>query len=63
VDNSYLARQLRLTLLAPDIIASILNGTEPDGLTLEELYQAPVLWEEQRRMLGPPTTCGGDDHC
>lgn len=49
VDNSYLARVLRLTLLVPDIIESILNGTEPDGLSLQKLYRAPVLWEEQRR--------------
>jgi hypothetical protein len=52
VDNSYLARMLRLTLLAPDIIESILGGTEPDGLSLEKLYQAPVVWEEQRQVLG-----------
>jgi len=52
VDNSYLARLLRLTLLAPDIIASILDGTEPDGLSLEKLYRVPIEWEEQRRLLG-----------
>jgi len=56
VDNSYLARMLRLTLLAPDLIEAILAGTEPDGLSLEKLYQAPVEWEEQRRVLG-----SGDD--
>jgi hypothetical protein len=32
VDNSYVARILRLTLLAPDLIERILAGTEPDGL-------------------------------
>jgi hypothetical protein len=52
VDNSYLARMLRLTLLAPNIIESILNGTEPDGLSLEKLYQAPTIWQEQRQVLG-----------
>ena len=52
MDNSYLARLLRLTLLAPDIIASILDGTEPDGLSLEKLYRVPIEWEEQRRLLG-----------
>lgn len=50
VDNSYLARLLRLTLLAPDLILSILDGTEPDGLSLGKLYRMPVAWEEQRRM-------------
>jgi hypothetical protein len=54
VDNSYLARMLRLTLLAPDIIEAILDGTEPDGLSLEKLYRAPTDWEEQGRMLGFP---------
>jgi hypothetical protein len=52
VDNSYVARLLRLTLLAPDIIEAIWEGTEPDGLSLEKLYRAPVEWEEQRRLLG-----------
>jgi hypothetical protein len=56
VDNSYMARVLRLTLLAPDIIESILNGTEPDGLSLGKLYRAPTEWEEQRRTLGFPAT-------
>jgi len=49
VDNSYLARLLRLTLLAPDLIASILDGTEPNGLSLAKLYRMPVEWEEQKR--------------
>ena len=52
VDNSYLARMLRLNLLAPDIIAAILDGTEPDGLSLGKLYRAPAVWEEQRHLLG-----------
>jgi len=51
VDNSYLARLLRLTLLAPDLIEAILNGTEPDGLSLKKLYALPVEWEGQRRRL------------
>jgi hypothetical protein len=49
VDNSYLARMLRLTLLAPDIVEAILDGTEPDGSSLNKLYRMPVAWEEQRR--------------
>ena len=52
VDSRYVARLLDLTLLAPDIIDGVLNGTEPDGLSLEKLYQAPMDWEEQRRDLG-----------
>jgi len=52
VDSSYVGRHLNLGLLAPDIVEAILLGREPDGLTLGKLYQAPVLWEEQRRVLG-----------
>ncbi|MBN1462024.1 MAG: hypothetical protein JXA57_21035 [Armatimonadetes bacterium] len=51
VDNSYLARMLRLTVLAPDLVGAILDGTEPDGLSLEKLYRMPVEWEEQRQAL------------
>ena len=51
VDNSYVARLLRLTLLAPDLIEAILDGTEPDGLSLDKLYHAPLMWEEQKRAL------------
>jgi len=57
VDSRYVGRLLDLTLLAPDIVEAILAGTEPDGLSLEQLYRAPMEWEEQRRALGftPPT--------
>ena len=55
VDNSYVARILRLALLAPDLIEAILAGTEPNGLSLEKLYGAPMVWEEQSRSLGTMT--------
>jgi len=42
---------LRLTLVPPDIIEAILDGTEPDSLSPEKLYRVPVVWEGQRRML------------
>jgi hypothetical protein len=51
VDNSYVARILRLTLLAPDLVEAILEGTEPDGLSLEKLYRAPIDWGEQHLLL------------
>ena len=50
-DSSYVGRHLNLALLAPDIVEAIIDGTEPDGLSLEKLYGLPVEWEEQRRML------------
>jgi len=51
MDHSYVARILRLTSLAPDIVEAIVDGAEPDGLSLEKLYRAPMEWEEQRRVL------------
>ena len=51
VDPSYIARLLRLTLLAPDIVEAILDGTEPSGLSLEKLFRAPMEWERQRQEL------------
>ena len=52
VDGRYVARLLDLTLLAPDIIEAVLKGSEPDGLSLEKLFRAPMEWEEQRHVLG-----------
>jgi hypothetical protein len=54
MDNSYVARILRLTLLAPDIIEAILEGTEPSGLSLGSLLNIPVSWQEQRERWGFP---------
>ena len=54
-DRSYVARILRLNLLAPDIIEAILAGREPSGLSLAKLTQTlPVLWHEQRELFGFP---------
>ena len=54
VDNSYVARLLRLSLPAPNIIEAVLDGAEPSGLCLEKLYRAPMEWERQRQELGLP---------
>jgi hypothetical protein len=52
LDVSFAARLLRLTLLAPDIIESILIGNEPSRLSLTMLTkQLPVVWNEQCREL------------
>ncbi len=49
IDRSYVNRLLRLTLLAPDIQESILDGRQPKGMQLEELTRAmPGAWGEQR---------------
>lgn len=53
VDGSYVARILKLTTLAPDIIHSILNGEEPNGLSLAKLtHYFSEDWEEQRKFFG-----------
>ena len=53
VDQSYIARTIRLASLAPDIIEAILDGQEPDGASLLGLRRdMPLLWQEQRELLG-----------
>jgi hypothetical protein len=49
INSSYVSRVLRLTLLAPDIVEAILDGRQPDGMTLPGLMEPfPVEWERQR---------------
>jgi hypothetical protein len=53
VDSSYVTRILKLTTLAPDIVEAIINGEEPDGLSLAKLIQSfPEEWNEQRALFG-----------
>ena len=52
-ERTYVSRVLELINLAPDIAQTILDGEEPDGLTLERLRKGiPVLWEDQRERFG-----------
>ena len=56
VNDSYLSRILRLTLLAPDIIEAIATGRRPSKLQLDELLK-PLLavWARQRsELFGSP---------
>ena len=51
VTRSFVNRLLRLTLLAPDIVETILEGSQPKGVQLEDLTRAMSSgWEEQRRL-------------
>ncbi len=55
IGGSYLTRVLRLAFLAPDIVAAILNGRQPVGLTAEKLVRdsrLPLAWAEQKQILG-----------
>jgi hypothetical protein len=51
----YVANLIPLAFLAPDIVASILSGTQPVELTTQELTKRvdlPLDWAEQRAQLG-----------
>ncbi|MHA7836755.1 MAG: hypothetical protein ACX98W_04765 [bacterium] len=51
----YVAHLVPLAFLAPDIVVSILAGTQPVDLTTETLtnrIDLPLGWDEQRSMLG-----------
>jgi hypothetical protein len=50
INSSYVSRLLRLTLLAPDIVEAILDGRQPDGMTLPGLMEPfPGEWKWQPR--------------
>jgi hypothetical protein len=49
IERGYLGTLLRLTLLAPEMVEAILNGRQPEGVTLPALLEGvPVGWGEQR---------------
>lgn len=51
LDESYVSKVLRLTLLAPDIVKIILDGDQPDSMTWKMLSSPfPVEWEEQKSL-------------
>lgn len=48
INESYLCRVLRLTLLSPALTEAILNGQQPEGLDLARLLKSlPLEWEKQ----------------
>jgi hypothetical protein len=56
VTPGYVSRLLRLSALAPDIIAAIVNGKNPPQLTAKKLMrlalEIPVDWTAQQKLLG-----------
>ena len=55
INETYVGRVLRLTLLAPDIIEAVLDGRQPVELQLDRLRrQFPVGWEAQRSEFSRP---------
>ncbi|MCK1420287.1 hypothetical protein IVB15_07340 [Bradyrhizobium sp. 182] len=52
INESYLCRVLRLTLLSPTITEAILNGLQPEGLELAQLLRSiPAAWDEQQALI------------
>jgi hypothetical protein len=52
IERGYLGTLLRLTLLAPDIVATALHGCQAPGLSLPRLLEPfPADWSEQRQLL------------
>ena len=51
INPSYLARVLRLTLLTPEVVESILDGRhDPERITLAQLMRPfPAAWDDQQR--------------
>jgi hypothetical protein len=55
VNDSYVSRILRLTLIAPDITEAILAGRQPSTLQLDDLLKPlPPAWPQQRSALFNP---------
>ena len=53
INPSYIARILRLTLLAPEIVEMILDGRQPVGLQMDKLLAPfPVEWAKQSDKFG-----------
>jgi hypothetical protein len=63
ISKSYVSRILRLALLAPDIIETILAGAADYALTLETLERPlPASWDEQRGAVCAGVTRALEDH-
>jgi DNA invertase Pin-like site-specific DNA recombinase len=55
VTDRYVGHLLPLAFLAPDIVASVLSGTQPVDLTTEAVTKRinlPLAWADQRKLLG-----------
>ncbi len=55
LEYGWVAEVLRMTLLAPDIVQTIVDGRQPRHLSLSmrgRLGKVPLDWQEQRVMFG-----------
>jgi hypothetical protein len=54
INEAYLGRVLRLTLLSPAIVEAVLSGRLPDGIDLAKLLKPlPTEWHKQHVVLTP----------
>ncbi|MDB5770371.1 MAG: hypothetical protein JWM42_745 [Burkholderia sp.] len=54
INSSYVSRVLRLTLLAPNIVDAILDGQQPEGMTLPVLMDPfSAEWAKQGATMHP----------
>lgn len=55
IERGYLGSLLRLTLLAPDLVQSVLDGTQRPGMVLPRLLEpVSITWAEQRGVFVQP---------
>ena len=53
INESYVSRVLRLTLLAPEIVEMIVDGSHPPRMTLATLMdRMPISWRDQHAAVG-----------
>ena len=55
IDKGTLSRMIQLAFLAPDIVESIITGSQPAELNTETLLKRtnlPIAWTEQKQLLG-----------
>jgi hypothetical protein len=53
VNDSYVSRVLRLTLLSPDVVEAVVSGRQPGTLQVDDLLKPlPSLWQQQKSILG-----------
>lgn len=56
VNETYISRAVRLTLLAPDLVEAVLDGRQPEWMTLPGLMEGvAVEWYQQRQPSSPKT--------
>lgn len=61
VTGPFVYRLLRLTCLAPNIVAAILDGRQPKGITLSDLSrEVPLIWSEQEALFGTASRHSSD---